>query len=150
MNSVLDYIRPIHMNKCHFGSHTHKAPPSQKVFMRLKFNCGKHLGEPSWFPDPSETSLHRWECGLQTLTASGTGGSHTASGADPVSGSRHPGTFPDRGEVSIPPGRALQEQLGEPSLIRNLSETRLCRWECELQKLHSFWDKQKQHNFWER
>jgi hypothetical protein len=33
--------------------------------------------------------------------------SYTASGRDPVSCSRHPGTFPARGEVSIQPGRAL-------------------------------------------
>jgi hypothetical protein len=26
-----------------------------------------HLGEPSWFLDPTETSLHRGECGLQKL-----------------------------------------------------------------------------------
>jgi hypothetical protein len=34
-------------------------------------------------------------------TASGTGRSSTASGTDPVSGSRHPGTFPARGEVHL-------------------------------------------------
>jgi hypothetical protein len=33
-------------------------------------------------------------------TASETGRSNTASGTDPVSGSRHPGTFPARGEMS--------------------------------------------------
>jgi hypothetical protein len=26
----------------------------------------------------------------------------------------------------------------------------LCRRECRLQKLHSFWDRQKQHSFWDR
>jgi hypothetical protein len=72
-------------------------------------------GEPTWFPDPSKTSLRRLECGLQKLTASGTGRSHTASKADPISGSRHPGTFPARGEVSALPGRALPEHLEEPS-----------------------------------
>jgi hypothetical protein len=35
--------------------------------------------------------------------ASGTGRSHTASEADPVSCSRHPGTFLARGEVSACP-----------------------------------------------
>jgi hypothetical protein len=39
---------------------------------------------------------------------------------------------------------------GKPSLVRDLSETRLCRWECLLQKLLSFWDRQKQHSFWDR
>jgi hypothetical protein len=53
----------------------------------------EHVGKPSWFPDPSETNLHRGECGLQKLRASGTGRNNTASGADPILGSRHPGTF---------------------------------------------------------
>jgi hypothetical protein len=85
--------------------------------------------------DSAESSLHRWECGLQKLTASGSGGSHRASGAAPFSGSRHLGTFPARGEVSALPGRALQEHLGEPSWLPDPSETSLCRWECGLQKL---------------
>jgi hypothetical protein len=33
----------------------------------------EHLQEPSSFPDPHKTSLHRWEWGQQKLTASGTG-----------------------------------------------------------------------------
>jgi hypothetical protein len=99
----------------------------------------EHLGEPSWFLDPSETSLRRLECGLWKLTACGTGKSNTAYGADLVSGSRHPGTFPARGEVSTPPRKALLEHLGEPSLVRGHSETSLCKWECGLQKLHSLW-----------
>jgi hypothetical protein len=33
----------------------------------------EHLWETSWFPDSTKTSLHRWECGQQKLTASGTG-----------------------------------------------------------------------------
>jgi hypothetical protein len=73
-----------------------------------------------------------------------------ASGADMVSGSSHLGTFPAIGEVSAPPGRALPEHLGEPSCFPDTSETSLHRWECGLQKLHSYWDRQKQHNFWGR
>jgi hypothetical protein len=65
------------------------------------------------FRDSAETSRRRGECGLQKLTASGTGGSHRASRADHISGSRHPGTFPARGEVCAPPGRALPQHLGE-------------------------------------
>jgi hypothetical protein len=34
----------------------------------------------------------------------------------------------------------LSEHLREPSLIQDLSEIRLYRWECQIQKLHSFWD----------
>jgi hypothetical protein len=63
----------------------------------------------------------------RSYTASDTDRSDTASGADPVSGSRYPGTFPARGEVSTPPGRALLEHLGEPSLVLDFSETSLCR-----------------------
>ena len=44
-----------------------------------------------------ETSLHRWECVLQKLTASGTGRSHRACEAAPFLGFRHLATFPARG-----------------------------------------------------
>jgi hypothetical protein len=63
------------------------------------------------------TSLPRGECGMQKLIASGSGGSHRASGADRFSGSRHPDTFPARGEVSSPTRRALAQHLGEPSWV---------------------------------
>jgi hypothetical protein len=86
----------------------------------------------------------------RSYTASGIGRSDTASGADPISGFKHPGTFPARGEVSAPLGRALLEHLGEPSWIPELSETSLHRWEYGLQKLHSFWERQKQPGFWGR
>jgi hypothetical protein len=39
--------------------------------------------------------------------------SNTASGTDPISVSRYPGTFSSREEVS--PERALSEQVREPS-----------------------------------
>jgi hypothetical protein len=29
----------------------------------------EHLREPSWFLDPTKSSLQKWECGLQKLTA---------------------------------------------------------------------------------
>jgi hypothetical protein len=41
-------------------------------------------------------------------------------------GSRHPGTFPARGEVSSPIVRALPELLGESSLVQDIAETSLC------------------------
>jgi hypothetical protein len=63
----------------------------------------------------------------QKLAASGTGGNHRASEADPFSGSRHPGTFPARGEVSALPGRALPEYLREPSWSLDPTETSLHR-----------------------
>jgi hypothetical protein len=51
----------------------------------------------------------------RSYTDSGTGGSHRAYEADLVSCSRHPGSFPARGEVSTPPGMALTQHLEEPS-----------------------------------
>jgi hypothetical protein len=62
-----------------------------------------------------------------SYTASGTGRSDTASGADPFSGSRHLGNFSARGEVSAWPVRALLEHQGEPSWLPEASETSLCR-----------------------
>jgi hypothetical protein len=43
-------------------------------------------------------------------TASGIGRIDTASGTDPVLGSRHPGTFPARGEVSVHEGSDHQSR----------------------------------------
>jgi hypothetical protein len=40
--------------------------------------------------------------------------------ADPVLGSRHQGTFPAKGKVSTPPGRALLEHLRKPSSFQIL------------------------------
>ena len=61
--------------------------------------------KPPWFLDSAESSLHRWECELQKLTASGTGESHRASEAAPFSGSRHLAIFPARWQGSAQPGR---------------------------------------------
>ena len=91
--------------------------------------------ETSWFPDSDESGLHRWECRLQKLTASGTGGSHRASETAPFSGSRYPGTFPARGEVFALPRRALPQHLGETSWFLGTTENSLHRWGCGLQKL---------------
>ena len=88
-----------------------------------------------WFQDSTKTSLPRWECGLQKRTVSGAGRSHRASETVPISGSRHPGTFPARGEVSALPGRAFPEHHGETSWFLDPSETCLHWWECGLQKL---------------
>jgi hypothetical protein len=52
---------------------------------------------------------------------------NAAFGTDPDSGSRYPGTFPARREVSALPGRALPEHLGEPSWFPDPSETSLHR-----------------------
>ena len=63
----------------------------------------------------------------RSYTASGSGRSNTASGADPNSGSRHLDTFPARGGVSTPCGMALPEHLVEPSWFPDSSETSLHR-----------------------
>jgi hypothetical protein len=60
----------------------------------------------------AKTGLHRSECGLQRLTASGTGKSHRASGADPVLGSRHPGTFLPEERCLARPGRLCHSIWG--------------------------------------
>jgi hypothetical protein len=66
-----------------------------------------------------ESSLHKWECAPQKLTASGTGWSHRASEAAPFSGSRHPATFPVRGQVSAQPRRALPQHLRKTSWFQD-------------------------------
>jgi hypothetical protein len=96
----------------------------------IDFHSLKIFSMGSWFP--------------QILVCTGESAdyrSDTDSGADPLSDSRHPGTFPARGEVSAPPGRNLPENLAESSLVLDLSETSMHRWDCGLQKLHSFWDR---------
>jgi hypothetical protein len=95
--------------------------------------------EPSWFRDSVEGSLHRWECGLQRLAASGTGESHRASGSAPFSGSRHPSTFLARGQVSAQPGRPLPQDLQKPSWFRNSAESSLHRWEWRLLEQRLLW-----------
>jgi hypothetical protein len=61
--------------------------PARREVSREGFACTTGVGgEPSWFQDPSKTSLCRWECGLQKLTASVTGQSNTASETGSVSG----------------------------------------------------------------
>jgi hypothetical protein len=96
----------------------------------LNSSCAIAKYRAHWFPDSAEASLCRWECGLQKLTVSG---SHRASEADWDSGSRHLGTFPDRGEVSSLPRRALPQHLGEPSWLLDPTETSLHKWEMKAQ-----------------
>jgi hypothetical protein len=48
----------------------------------------------------------------RSYTAAGTGRSNTASGTDPISGSRHPGTFPDRGEETTWEGSDWRNRWG--------------------------------------
>ena len=104
------------------------------IFLKEIQKVGSHLGYQI---------LQRLVCADESVdyrsyTASRTGERDTASGTDPISDSRHRGTFPARGKVSAWPRRALPEHLGEPSLVLDLSEAYLRREECRLKKLHSF------------
>ena len=51
------------------------------------------------------------------------GPKRTDSEADPISGYRHQDTFPVRGELYPPTGRALPEDLEEPSWFLETSKT---------------------------
>ena len=84
------------------------------IFLKEIQKVGSHLGYQI---------LQRLVCADESVDYR----SHTASGTDPISCSRHPDTFLARGKVSAPPRRALLEHLGEPSLVLDLSETSLCR-----------------------
>jgi hypothetical protein len=57
---------------------------------------------------------------------------------------------PSPPEERYPLRRALPEQVREPSWVPDPSEFSLPRWECSLQKRHSFWDRQKLHSYWDR
>ena len=48
----------------------------EKEFLRKGFRGAllEHQWETSWFQDSAESSLHRWECGLQKLRALGQAG----------------------------------------------------------------------------
>lgn len=51
-----------------FGVQTHRHLPCQRRGVRpTQGSLSQHLGETSWFLDPAETTLCRWECGLQKL-----------------------------------------------------------------------------------
>jgi hypothetical protein len=98
-----------------------------KAMQDLKVDVG--------FRNSAENSLHRWECALQKLAASGTGRSHWASEAAHFLGSRHPATFPGRGQVSAEPQRDLPQHRQKTSWFPDSAESSLHRWECGLQKI---------------
>jgi hypothetical protein len=58
----------------HFGLQASQHLPCQRLgVLPALEGFARAPGEAIWVPDPSKTSLCRWECGLQKLTASGTG-----------------------------------------------------------------------------
>ena len=66
--------------------HPGNFPIRGEVSAQTRREFPEELQETSWFPDSTETSLHRWECGLQKLTVSVTGQSNAASGKGPLLG----------------------------------------------------------------
>jgi hypothetical protein len=56
--------------------------------------------------------------------------SDTASETDPVCGSRHPGSFPARGEEAAPPGRALRQSTWRSHLRSRIPQWLVCTGEC--------------------
>jgi hypothetical protein len=56
--------------------------------------------------------------------------SHTASGRDPVSGSRYLGTFSARGEVSAPPRRALPQITWRSHFGYQIPQLLVCIGDC--------------------
>ena len=81
----------------------------------------EQVREPSWVPGPSETSLHRSALRLQRVSKQTSEVTQvlgqaevTASGTDPVSGSRHLSTFPTSGEVYAQEGSA---RAGEGAIL---------------------------------
>jgi hypothetical protein len=69
MLKIVSNLKKIKINRWIIGpreeSHQHRGKKST-TWIKQKTSTGpEHLGEPSWFPDLSETGLHRWEYGLQ-------------------------------------------------------------------------------------
>jgi hypothetical protein len=112
---------------------------------------GSHL--MSWIPQRLVCTGESVD--YRSYTASGTGKSNTASGTDPFSGSRHPGTFPARGEVPSWEDSDCRSKWvshhGSQVPQWTVCADQICGG-CGigLQKGHSFWKRQKQHSFWDR
>jgi hypothetical protein len=92
------------------------------------------LQEIAWFPDSTETSLHRWECELQKLTASGKAGATELL-------RQHPFWAPDTWVPSLPEERCPPSPGGNcQSIYRRCLDAQtpprlVCTGECGLQKL---------------
>jgi hypothetical protein len=78
------------------------------------------------------------------------GRSHRVSGADRISGTRHPGTFPARGEVSTLPRKTSPQHMGEPFWVPRFHQDWSAQVRVWTSKANSFWDRQKPHSFWGR
>ena len=103
-------------------------PTTNRGLISKIYKEHKKLTSCRWRSHPGAQTTQRLVCAGESAdyrsdTASETGRSNTASEADPISGSRHPGNFPP--EERCPPRRALPEQVGEPSWGPDLSETSL-------------------------
>jgi hypothetical protein len=100
---------------------------NQLKTIRNSIRLPEHQQQTSWFWDPSESVLHWWVCGIQKLTASGTGRSHRASKAAPFLGPRHLATFLARGYGSSQAGSAWPEHRLQTSWFQDSSESILHR-----------------------
>jgi hypothetical protein len=82
----------------------------------------EHLGEPFWLLHPSETSLHRGECGLQKLTAFGKGQSDTVSGRGPVLGLHLLPEGMSECQISVQPSLQEESSPAESALTTETQE----------------------------
>ena len=92
-------------------------------------------------PGPSETSLCRWECGLQKWHRFWDREKWHSFWDRPcfrLQTSRH---LPCQKNGVCPGGLCPPEQVRESSCVPCPSETSLCRWACRLQRQHIFWDR---------
>ena len=110
------------------------SPPEERCLSHPGGLCWSTWGSHPGSQIPRRLVFAGKSADYRSYTDSRTGRSSTASGTDTIWGSRYPGTFLARGEVSSLPGRVLPEHLGEPSWFPDPSKTSLHRW-------HSFWDR---------
>jgi hypothetical protein len=75
--------------------------------------------------------------------------SDTASGTDPVSGSRHPVTFSARGELSDKEGTDCLNRWGS-HLLPGLPQRLVCTGESADCRVKQLLDRPKRHSFWYR
>jgi hypothetical protein len=108
------FLKDSFWGRSRFGLQTSGNLPGQRSgILPARRALPEHLGKPSWFPDPFETSLPTWECELQKWTASGTG---------PVSGLHLQEAGPSLQEENLPAESVqtteTQERSSLPGLLK--------------------------------
>jgi hypothetical protein len=104
----------------------------------------------SWFPDPAETSLHRGECGLQKLTASGRGRSHRASGARTHFRLQTSGHLTCQRQGVHPTREGFTTASGEPSWVPRFHQDWSAQVRLWTAEANRFWDRRKPQSYWGR